>query len=298
MIRTNIRGIGAALAAALSASGATLASALPDGLANIAYSGIYEQPVQLVDGVYEGQPFVPDGASRPRVELLRDLYATGDIDGDGTEDAWVLLNESSGGTGQILYLAAVTHTAGEPRNLGTIAIGDRVDVISLEADDPDVRLDYVTAAPGEPACCPTLMIRGVYGLKDGQPTELSREERGALSLAELAGQTWRLARFDWNEPVAEAISITAEFDGDRISGTAGCNSYFGTIEAPTPYALTLGPMGWTRKACPPSQMEAEDRYLKALQAATQFSFVLGRLSISYALNEEPRALIFERGHSE
>lgn len=293
-----IPGIAAAFAAGLALPDAGLASPLPEALGNIAYSGIYEEPVQLVDGVYEGEPFVPGGAARPRVELLADLYLTGDFDGDGTEDAWVLLNENSGGTGQILYLAMVSDVAGNPRNPGTVAIGDRVDIMGLAAVDGNARLDYVAAGPGEAACCPTRMITAVFGLKDGNLGELSREDRDTLSLVQLAGPAWQLVRFAWKEPVAEGISITAEFEGDRISGSAGCNTYFATIEAPTPYELTIGPTGSTRKACPPPQMEAEDRFLKALQAATHFSFVLGKLAISYALDDVHGTLIFERGAND
>lgn len=299
MTGAGISGIVAALAAALAFPGQSLASSpLPQTLGNIAYSGIYEQPVELVDGVYEGEPFVPNGAARPRVELLTDLYLTSNIDGDGKQDAWVLLNENSGGTGQILYLAVVSDVTGEPRNTGTVAIGDRVDVMGLTTENGNTRLDYVVAGPGEAACCPTRMITAFYGIKDGTLTELSREDRGALSLAELAGPAWQLARFAWNEPVAEGLSITAAFDGDRISGFAGCNRYFATIQAPTPYELTVGPAGSTRKACPPPQMEAEDRFLKALEAARQFSFVLGRLAITYQLDDAPATLIFERARND
>ncbi len=267
-------------------------------LGNITFSGIYQEPIRLVNGVYEGEPFVPGGAARPRVELLTDLYVTGDIDGDGHEDAWVLLNESSGGTAQFLYLAAVTTTGSELRNLGTVGIGDRIDVMALQAFDGRARLDYVAAGPDEPACCPTLMISAAYGLKNGQVIELSREERGTLSLDGLMGMPWRLTRFAWEEPVPEGLSITAAFEDDRISGSAGCNDYFAAVEAPTPYRLTIGPAGATRMACPPPQMEAEDRYLKALQGATQFSFVVGKLAISYEVNGDHGSLIFEGGDKE
>ncbi|MDH4030864.1 MAG: hypothetical protein OEU49_08450, partial [Chromatiales bacterium] len=35
--------------------------------ANATYLGIYDEPVTLRDGVFEGRPFVEGGASRPRV---------------------------------------------------------------------------------------------------------------------------------------------------------------------------------------------------------------------------------------
>jgi hypothetical protein len=72
-------------------------------LGNIACAGNYDNAVTLSAGSYEGEPLVPDGAARPRVDLLSDLTTTNDFDGDGWDDAYVLLNESSGGTGSKLY---------------------------------------------------------------------------------------------------------------------------------------------------------------------------------------------------
>ena len=285
---------GASLAAIVAIPDRALAAPTLEALGNIAYPGIYEEPVRLVNGVYEGEPFVPGGSARPRVELLADLYVTPDIDGDGSADAFVLLNESSGGTGQFLYLAAVTRVEDGVRHAGTLRVGDRVDVISLRSASGKAILEYVTTGPGEPACCPTLMVSSRYGLEDGKLVELSREDLGPLSLERLAGPPWQLTGFDWHEPVPEGVAITARLEGDRLSGSAGCNNYFATVEAPTPYKLAIGPVGATRMACPPAQMDAEDRFLGALEKATQFSFVLGKLVITYQRDDSYRVLVFER----
>lgn len=281
-----------------SAPPSTVTTQDPKSFANLSYTGIYDQAVQLVDGVYEGEPFVAGGAARPRVQLLTELYATDDIDGDGTEDAWVLLNESSGGTGQFLYLAAVTYGPAGPRNVGTIGIGDRVDVMGLRAAGGQATLDYVAAGPEEAACCPTQMMSVVYGLDGDRLTELSRTPRGTLSLQQLAGTTWRLVGYDSHQPVADDILITAVFEDGRVAGSAGCNRYFAAVEAPTPYQLKVQPGGSTRMACPPPQMAAEDRYLAALHVATQYSFVLGRLAITYNLDGTYGTLLFERLEQE
>lgn len=290
--------ISATLTVGLMVASTVSAAPSPGAWGNIAYAGIYDRPVQLVNGLYEGEPYVPGGAAHPRLELLGDLHAVGDIDGDGIEDAWVLLNENSGGTGQFLYLAAVSHAGGKARNIGTIGIGDRVDVMALTAADGRARLEYVTAAPGEPACCPTQMVSASFAMQEGRLAELEREQMGTLTLQRLAGNAWRLSRFGWDEPVAEGVAITAEFEDGRISGSAGCNNYFATVRAANPYALTVGPAAATKMACPPPQMEAEDRYLKALEVATQFSFVMGKLAISYQLDGQFESLLFERSGKE
>ena len=94
------------------------------------------------------------------------------------------------------------------------------------------------------------------------------------------------------------MSITASFDGDKVTGSAGCNNYFATVSAPTPYELTIGLAGTTRMACPAPQAAAEDRYLEALANVTQFSFVLGKLALSYRLGDDHGSLMFERAGTD
>jgi heat shock protein HslJ len=263
-----------------------LASPSLEALGNMSYAGIHEAPVRLENGLYEGEPYVPGGASRPRVELLADLQVTSD-----TGTSFVLLAESAGGSGSNLYLAAVS-PAGD--NTGTVLIGDRVDVIALRGDDGKAILEYVMAGPGEPACCPTLRVSGIYGMQQDRLVELSRQTHGSISLATLAGTQWRLLQLDRNAPVPDDITVTATFEDSRISGSAGCNRYFAGVSAATPYELSIGPAGATRMACPSPQSEVERRFLKALESATQFSFRLGRLAIDYRDGDTMASLLFER----
>lgn len=278
----------ALLLGALPATG--LASPSLEALGNMSYAGIHDTPVRLENGLYEGEPYVPGGASRPRAELLADLHATSD-----TGTTFVLLSASAGGTGSNLYLAAVS-PAGD--HTGTVLIGDRVDVIALRRSDAGVMLEYVMAGPGEPACCPTLRVSGIYGMQDGDLVELSREAHGSLSLATLAGTPWRLLQFDRNTAVPDEVTVTAVFEDKRISGSAGCNRYFADVSAATPYELSIGPAGATRMACPAPQMAVEARFLRALEHATQFRFQLGKLAIGYRDGDTQAALLFERGSPE
>ncbi len=263
-------------------------------LANATYWGIEERPVRLVDGTWEGPPFVAGAASRPRVRLLEPRLRT-DANGDGVDDAWVLLTRDSGGSGEYLYVAAVTARGGRTDNRGTLRVGDRVDIMAFEISDGNARLDYVTQAPGEPACCPTLMVSSVYGLEGYRVVERSRTELGRLSVKTLEGTEWRLLSVDREDVPAGESPITVRFEGDRVTGSAGCNNYFAAVEAPTPYELSIGPVGSTRKACPPPVMDAETRYLATLEGANGFSFVLGRLVIFGRAEGRPSTLTFEAG---
>ena len=77
-----------------------------DGLKNLEYGGIEPQPIKLIDGAYES-------AARVTVRLADELVGSGDLDGDGKADAAVLLTKSSGGNGELTYLAIVVQ-AGRP----------------------------------------------------------------------------------------------------------------------------------------------------------------------------------------
>ena len=106
-----------------------------DQMKNATYSGIYDEPVILVDGLYEGEPFVEGGAARPTVGLAPDFRRTGDLDGDGTEEAVVVLWESSGGSGTFNYVAVAGRREGQVVNLGTAELGDRVQVRAARVVD-------------------------------------------------------------------------------------------------------------------------------------------------------------------
>lgn len=81
--------------------------------------------------------------------------------------------------------------------------------------------------------------------------------------AGLDGTSWELSGFrdgDLFDPVPGDISISLAFEGDRVSGSAGCNSYMGSFTAEGD-VLSLGPLARTEMLCSPTVMEHEDRFL-------------------------------------
>jgi hypothetical protein len=76
-------------------------------LKNATYMRFDLGPVTLVDGWWHGEPPVKGSASGPTVHLLGDFRLVGDLEGDGREEAVVLLGESGGGSGTYVYLAVV-----------------------------------------------------------------------------------------------------------------------------------------------------------------------------------------------
>jgi heat shock protein HslJ len=263
-------------------------------LASATYEGVVQTPVTLEGGRWEGEPFVEGGAARPSVGLVEHFSLTGDLDLDGRPEAVALLWESSGGSGTRSYLAVMKRQGGEVRNLGTALIGDRVQLVSAAVMDGRIILQLVEAGADDAACCPTQRTASAWGVTNAGLERVSNEILGTLSLADLAGSEWRLVELGRGHDPPPGTSITIEFHDDRVSGTTGCNSYFGTVSSTRPGELSMTATGSTQKACPETAMELEQRYLQALAGASHYGFLGGRLVLTSNTGELPVALVFAR----
>lgn len=255
-----------------------------DEIANATYVGIRTSPVTLHDGHWEGAPFTPDSASRPRIGLIEGSVRHGDLDGDGRAEASALLWHAEGGSGTWIHLAVLARRAGRIVNLASVDIGDRVQVRAARIKNQQILLDMIQHGSNDAACCPGDKVRRSWTLvEDEKGTPMLREQRarrqGRLSLADLEGITWRLAE---NPPAPPGLpSITLRVEGRRVSGSGGCNRYFAEIaDGDLPGALHLGPVASTRMACEGDVMAREDRYLNRLSRATHFGFRPGQLLLT------------------
>ena len=130
-----------------------------DMLKNATYDApFYTRTVTLVNGTYlEGSPDIYF------VQIL-DVYAFGDLNGDGTDDAAVILLENGGGTGQFESLVAVLNSGGKPLQAGTAKLGDRVRINSVAIVDGEITVDMVVQGPNDAMCCPSQPIAQSYRL--------------------------------------------------------------------------------------------------------------------------------------
>ena len=74
--------------------------------------------------------------------------------------------------------------------------------------------------------------------------------------------------------VLQDTEITAKFSSSegKVTGSAGCNSYFGTYEVKGNNFTIVGPIAATEMAClePEGVMAQETRYLRTLQSAESY----------------------------
>ena len=147
-----------------------------EALKNAAY--LSEWPAdgvaQLVDGEYE-EEIVPGAASKLVIVFYPDMYAFGDLDGDGIEDAAVVLATSGGGSGTFISLEAVINDQGTPNHVATAFLGDRVEVKSVAIESGEIMVDMITHGPDDPLCCPSLKVTQKYELQGDELVQLSNE---------------------------------------------------------------------------------------------------------------------------
>ena len=86
--------------------------------------------------------------------------------------------------------------------------------------------------------------------------------------ADLSGSEWRPSLISASEPPSEAKISVAFKDNGQVTGSGGCNRFFG------PYAISgntikIGPIASTRKGCP-GITHVEMAFFAALEAAKTF----------------------------
>jgi hypothetical protein len=113
----------------------------------------------LTDGVYQSG----SGDNIIDVRLL-DPIAFGDLNGDGAEDAAVLISENSGGTGVFISLIAMLNQGGAPLQSASAYIDDRAQTNGLSIDGGAISVDAVIHGPADPMCCPSFPVVETYRL--------------------------------------------------------------------------------------------------------------------------------------
>jgi predicted small lipoprotein YifL len=130
---------------------------------------------KLTDGEYQ-EEIVPGAASKLVIVVYPDMYAFGDLNDDGVEDAAVVLATSGGGSGTFISLEAVINDEGEPKHLATALLGDRAQVKSVVIESGRITVDMVTHGPDDPMCCPTVETTQKYKLEGDTLIQISSED--------------------------------------------------------------------------------------------------------------------------
>ena len=97
--------------------------------------------------------------------------------------------------------------------------------------------------------------------------------------AVLAGTSWALVSLAGDDVLSDT-EVTVEFTDDQVSGSTGCNSYFGAYEADDGSDIDFDDgFAVTERGCAPQIMEQERAFLAALMRAESFSLIGEQLTI-------------------
>jgi heat shock protein HslJ len=272
-------------------------------LKNASYSGIegLKSPVKLVDGRWKGRPYGKGSALRPAVNLVGDLRLIGDLDGDGIDDAVILLNYAPGGTGQLLHLAVVARKKGKIQNVATKLIGDRVQIRDVRIEQKRIFVDVVQAGPKDAMCCPGEVTTRGWTLEPGgklNPYTVATKP-GRLTLETIGNTEWVLRSWDLKAPAPKQPPVTLIFKDGRFTGSSGCNNYFAPVkEGSIPGDVEVGAIGTTRKSCPNNEMSVERRFLDQLARVRKFSFLVTQLALSWEKEGVWKTMLFDKQQTQ
>lgn len=124
-----------------------------EALAMVPFSGLAEQPLALSDA--EAGEDEEEAGAAP-FELVPGSLVRGDLDGDGREEAAVLLARPAGAGPAALFLAALDEENGRPENVATLSLGLRAAPGRLRIEAGLVVLETPPGAAPETSAAPSL----------------------------------------------------------------------------------------------------------------------------------------------
>ena len=129
--------------------------------------GIEGGKIRLKDGLSEIS-VAPGSAAKVRTSVKGDpVY--GDVDGDGEDDAAVVLVHDPGGSGTFYYIGVVLNAANGNQENQTVLIGDRIVLELVTIFDGAVIVGYLQRRPDEPMSAePTIEKTATIRLNHGR----------------------------------------------------------------------------------------------------------------------------------
>jgi heat shock protein HslJ len=135
-------------------------------LASTTYLSNYvkEGNIKLDGGVFHAS--TAEGAASGITVMLSNYAAFGDLNGDGVEDAVVIL-ATNPGYGASFDLAVVEKQGDDLVNTNIASLGDQLVLLSLGIKNRQIEVMMIVVGPGDTACCPNTMVTRHYVYENG-----------------------------------------------------------------------------------------------------------------------------------
>lgn len=257
--------------------------------------------VRLTNGVFINQ--YGEGATQMHRVTLEKI-AFGDLNGDGLDDAAVILAWQNGGSGTFKYLVAIQNSSGLPQQIDSILLGDRVQVSAMSIAAGSAALEELTHAPLDPMCCPSQQVKQSYMLRankwaqhSGKAVQANAAKgAGEMLNPDITGIVWKLERFNDKEDLYNTVIDDPDkytlvlLPNSAYQVKADCNRMQGryTLEGKQ-IKIEPGPM--TLAECPPGSLYGE--YLSHLDKVAGFTLHENKLMLN--LRRDEGLMVFKNG---
>ncbi len=150
-------------------------------LANATYSpspneSFFDKNTTLRNGFYYDRNENGTIDSASYTELDYRMVAFGDLNNDGIDDAAVILENVTGGSGCFLDLVAVYNINGNPKSAASIGLGDRVRIKDIVIKNGLIELKMLSHAEDDGQCCPTKKTAPKFKIKGKKLIEITGVE--------------------------------------------------------------------------------------------------------------------------
>lgn len=259
--------------------------------------------IRLNNGVFKRQ-YGEDATQMHQVNLEK--IAFGDLNGDGVNDAAVILAWQNGGIGTFKYLVALQNSSGLPQQIDSILLGDRVQIDGLPIASGAVALEMVTHAPKDPMCCPSQQIKQTFILRANKWTQsngkivhpIVAKETTEMLDPDITGVIWTLESFNDKLDLHTIIIDSPDnytftlFPSGAFQVKADCNRMQGqfTLEGKQ---IKLSPGPATLAECPPGSSYSV--YLRHLSKID--SFILRDNKLELNLMRDEGKMVFRNSGS-
>lgn len=234
------------------------------------------ETITLVNG-YAEVPAAP-GASTKITTRVRGAPERSDVDGDGREDAVLILAHDSGGSGTFYYVVAAIRDDDAYRGTTGVFLGDRIEPRSIGIVGNRITVEFLGRAPGDALAEPPSVPMEQLVIYDPNSRELARVARDFEGEADpermtLKMKTWYWVKTVYNNDAVYMPAKTGVFSltfgqDESLRVTTDCNAMRGTYRVDK-NRIQFGQMLATRMQCEGSQ---EQLFTKMLEGVNSYLF--------------------------
>jgi len=253
------------------------------------------EAIALQDGSFS-KKVAPGSATVTSVSIHGDpIY--GDVDGDGDDDAVLVLVKDPGGSGTFHYSAIAVNTDSGFIGTDAILLGDRITLQSIRIEGRRAKVDFLTRSVDESFAVEPSYPRSIH-LQYSPDTytliQVAVDFEGEVdpNVMTLSMKPWRWIKTIYNNdteviPIDTAAFVVTFLENGEFSATTDCNSIRGTSTVDG-NRIAFRSIISTKKYCEKSQ---EQIFTKMLGEVQSFLFT-SRGELILELRYDSGSMIF------